>query len=170
MAAIFYVYEHWRPDRDECFYVGKGKKNRAYVTDKRNAHHKAIRQKLERLGMAFDIKIVASGLSEDEAFNIERERIAFWRSQGNDLANMTDGGEGFTGGRHGKFVRDRMSKNRTGHATSEETRKKISEALKGRSYSKETIKKMKLAQKKRATPEKMKELSTLALKKRWGKK
>ena len=25
MATIFYVYEHWRPDKDLPFYVGKGK-------------------------------------------------------------------------------------------------------------------------------------------------
>lgn len=27
--SIFYVYEHWRPDKDVCFYVGKGSKGRA---------------------------------------------------------------------------------------------------------------------------------------------
>lgn len=24
MKNNFYVYEHWRLDKDECFYVGKG--------------------------------------------------------------------------------------------------------------------------------------------------
>ena len=27
--TIFYVYEHWRPDKDTCFWVGKGKGDRA---------------------------------------------------------------------------------------------------------------------------------------------
>jgi len=26
---MYYVYEHWRPDKDICFYVGKGKGSRA---------------------------------------------------------------------------------------------------------------------------------------------
>lgn len=30
----FYVYEHWRPDKGECFYVGKGKKHRKTVGEK----------------------------------------------------------------------------------------------------------------------------------------
>ena len=38
----FYVYEHWRPDRDECFYVGKGKGGRANVMYGRNRHHEAV--------------------------------------------------------------------------------------------------------------------------------
>ena len=25
---IFYVYEHWRPDKSVCFYVGKGCEDR----------------------------------------------------------------------------------------------------------------------------------------------
>lgn len=29
MKNNFYVYEHWRLDRDECFYVGKGTGKRA---------------------------------------------------------------------------------------------------------------------------------------------
>lgn len=29
-GTIFYVYEHWRLDRDECFYVGKGQRKKAY--------------------------------------------------------------------------------------------------------------------------------------------
>jgi hypothetical protein len=31
-AKKFYVYEHWRPDKDVCFYVGKGHGRRAYKT------------------------------------------------------------------------------------------------------------------------------------------
>jgi len=93
----FYVYEHWRTDRDECFYVGKGKGNRAYNMRKRNAHHKAIAAKVTRDGCAIDVRIVMSGLTENEAFCLEVERIAFWRSVGVDLTNMTSGGEGTSG-------------------------------------------------------------------------
>jgi hypothetical protein len=93
----FYVYEHWRPDRDECFYVGKGKGRRANNLDNRNIFHKAIQGKLARLGMAVEVRMVQVGLSEGDAFALEIERIAFWRAARADLANVTDGGEGMAG-------------------------------------------------------------------------
>jgi hypothetical protein len=93
----FYVYEHWRLDRDECFYVGKGKDKRAYNIYNRNTHHKAIMAKLSREGSGMEVRMVATGLTEDEAFYIEIERIAFWREVGVDLANHSNGGEGKTG-------------------------------------------------------------------------
>jgi hypothetical protein len=96
-AKLFYVYEHWRTDRDECFYVGKGKGNRAYNLKSRNKHHKAIMAKLSREGFAMEVRIVQSGLSEQDAFLLEIERINFWRESGVDLANMTNGGEGASG-------------------------------------------------------------------------
>lgn len=95
---IFYVYEHWRPDRDECFYVGKGKGGRANeLRHNRSRLHKFIQAKLSRLGTAVEVRVVAAGLSEPEAFAMERERIAFWRADGADLANWTNGGEGPSG-------------------------------------------------------------------------
>jgi hypothetical protein len=90
----FYVYEHWRLDREECFYVGKGSGRRAYDMSCRNRHHKAIQSKLNRIGFAMEVRIVASGLSEEEAFALEVERIKFWTEAGADLANRTYGGEG----------------------------------------------------------------------------
>jgi hypothetical protein len=93
----FYVYEHWRLDRDECFYVGKGKNNRAYNMRKRNPHHRAIVEKLKRTGSGVEVRMVATGLSEGDAFSLEVERISFWRSVGVELSNITDGGEGASG-------------------------------------------------------------------------
>jgi hypothetical protein len=95
---IFYVYEHWRPDRGECFYVGKGKGRRANeLRYNRNRFHKFIQAKLSRLGTTVEVRIVANGLNESEAFVLERERIALLRADGADLANRTDGGEGPSG-------------------------------------------------------------------------
>lgn len=94
---MFYVYEHWRTDRDECFYVGKGKGKRAYNMYKRNPFHKAIQKKVAKEGHAIEVKIVASNLTEQEAFALEIERIKFWRDSGADLANFTLGGEGTAG-------------------------------------------------------------------------
>jgi hypothetical protein len=92
MSFTFYVYEHWRLDKDECFYVGKGKNKRAYSAN-RNQHWKNIVAKLEREGSAWEVRIVASGLTEEQAFNIEIERIEFWKSKV-DLSNKTGGGAG----------------------------------------------------------------------------
>lgn len=88
----FYVYEHWRLDKDECFYVGKGKGKRAYSSN-RNQHWKNIVAKLERVGSAWEVRIVKSGLSEKDAFDLEIERINFWANKV-DLSNKTGGGLG----------------------------------------------------------------------------
>jgi hypothetical protein len=113
-VQIFYVYEHWRLDRDECFYVGKGKGRRAYSQSGRNTHWTNIVSKLERNGFAYEIRFVATGLTENEAFSLEMERIAFWKDKA-DICNKTDGGDGVSG-----------------LVMSEEARKKMSERAKGR--------------------------------------
>lgn len=93
---VFYVYEHWRPDKNVCFWVGKGKGARAYDF-KRNSFYNRVVNKLARIGMCVEVRLVANGLLEQEAFTIEKERIAFWRSTGIKLCNVTDGGEGPSG-------------------------------------------------------------------------
>ena len=127
-SGNFYVYEHWRLDRDECFYVGKGRAGRAYSMKNRNRHHQAIVAKLSRIGSAIEVRMVATGLAEADAFALEVERISFWREAGVDLTNVTNGGEGISGFHH-----------------SEETCKKLSEmnkgvpaAFKGRRHTEET--------------------------------
>lgn len=90
-----FVYEHWRLDRDECFYVGMGRvKSRPYDMKKRNRHHKAIVAKAFREGFAVEVRIVATGLTWEEAATLEKDRILFWRNAGIDLANIAAGGEG----------------------------------------------------------------------------
>jgi hypothetical protein len=100
VMKLFYVYEHWRNDLDVCFYVGKGKKGRAYDRNNRNKHWHHIVNKLERSGSSYEIRIVIDGVSEKDAFNVEMSRISFWRSHNIELSNKTDGGEGFVGGKH----------------------------------------------------------------------
>jgi ribosomal protein S16 len=126
----FYVYEHWRTDRDECFYVGKGRAGRAYDMKTRNRHHKAIQAKVSREGFAIEIRMVATGLAEGDAFALEIERIVFWRASGADLTNMTNGGEGTSGYHHSVEVRQKMSISQNKRLPrpphSNETKKKIS--------------------------------------------
>lgn len=107
-SGLYYVYEHWRLDKDECFYVGKGRGNRAYKMRDRNRFHTAIVKKLHREGFAVEVKIVAFGISEQNAFNLEKERIAFWRSNGVDLANATNGGDGVSGLKMSLEAREKM--------------------------------------------------------------
>ena len=127
-GTSFYVYEHWRLDRDECFYVGKGKGNRAYSTKDRNRHHKAICAKLSREGFAMEIRMVATGLSEKEAFFLERDRIKFWRDAGVDLVNLTDGGEGISGYRMTEEAKQHLSKMNKGKPAAFKGRQHTEEA------------------------------------------
>lgn len=127
-AAYFYVYEHWRPDTNACFYVGKGHGNRAWWMYDRNPHHRAIQSKLIALGLAIDVRIIIENLTEEIAFQIERDRISLYDFK--RLSNMTLGGEGASGA-----------------SPSAETRAKLSAASKGRKLSPEHVAKVSAAHK-----------------------
>lgn len=135
--SIFYVYEHWRLDRDECFYVGKGRGRRAYdMKHNRNRMHRFVVDKMSREGFAVEVRIVQSGLPQKDAFKLEIERIAFWRSQGVDLCNILPGGLGgptWTGRKHSEEAKKKISISaignigRKGQSLTLEHRKKLSE-------------------------------------------
>jgi len=146
---VFYVYEHWRTDRDECFYVGKGHGRRAYDMKRRNKYHQAIVSKILRTGFAVEIKIVASNLKESEAYKLEIDRIKFWREANIELANLSSGGEGGT----------------TGVKVSLERRAKISSSLKGHPVSEEQRKKQAITYKKNMTEERRQKLRNYGLEK-----
>ncbi len=83
--------------------------------------------------------IVFDGLTEDEAFNKERELIQLYKSRGYCEANMTEGGEGLSN--PPEEVRLKLSKSKSGKknpATRPEVRAKISQTLKGHVQSEET--------------------------------
>jgi hypothetical protein len=140
--ATFYVYEHWRLDRDECFYVGKGKGGRAYKMRDRNRFHSAVVQKVQRDGFGIEVKIVASGLTETEAFTLEKERIAFWRSSGADLANSTNGGDGVSGLKMSEEARLKMRNAKLGKKQTREQIEKRIAPLRGRKQPPDAIRKM----------------------------
>ena len=143
-SGFYYVYEHWRLDRDECFYVGKGRGNRAFSMGNRNRHHQAIVAKLNRIGSAFEVRMVAFGLAENDAFSLERDRIKFWRENGVDLANLTDGGEGISGLKHTKESKAKMgaahfgNKYNLGRVWTDEQRMSMVEKKRGCPAPKET--------------------------------
>lgn len=144
----FYVYEHWRTDKDICFYVGKGQRGRAYSITHRNRHHKRVMAKLHRTGFAMEVRIVQSGMTEDDAFTLEIERIAFWRGVGAKLANIAAGGIGASGRKFSEAERralgerKRGNKNRLGAKLSDETKEKIAAAHRGKKLTPEHLAKM----------------------------
>lgn len=94
---MFYVYEHWRMDTNSPFYVGKGRKGRAFIMSRRNKHHLAIQEKVKILGFKVEVRIVSNSMNEADAFLLEVETIKKYRFAGIDLANKTAGGEGVAG-------------------------------------------------------------------------
>jgi len=158
-SANYYVYEHWRPDKDVCFYVGKGNGIRANNMSKRNPHHKAIQNKLAQMGLAVEVRIVLGGLTEEKAFSLEKERILFWLNCGLKLTNKTKGGEGISGyvytpeqkakksfiskavGNKPPILRGELN-GFFGKTHTKETLEKLSIAAKNRKFSEETRKKL----------------------------
>ena len=137
----FYVYEHIRLDNNTCFYVGKGKGKRSDRVS-RNEHHDRISKKY---GHA--VVIIADNLTEEEAFNLERETIedyVFNLGYGIDiegyrdfsnkkyLTNCTWGGEGSSGYNFSEDTKMKISNSLKGNIVSEETKKKQSNSQKER--------------------------------------
>lgn len=94
-TPIYYVYEHYKPNCDEPFYVGKGADRRAYSLCARNKWWHNIVNK-----HGFEVRFVAENLSEMDAFWLENMCINGWgRASLKDgpLVNMTDGGDGMSG-------------------------------------------------------------------------
>ena len=90
---MFYVYEHIRNDTNVIFYVGKGKKERAYRVNNRNKYWKNIVNKT-----GYTVRFVAKDLDEELAYLCEEERIDQLKRLGIKLTNLTLGGEGASGG------------------------------------------------------------------------
>lgn len=133
--GVFYVYEHWRSDKETCFYVGKGKGGRAYDLVRRSRHHQNVINYLMKNNFPVEVRIVETNLTENDAFDLERRRIAFWRAAGLDLCNKTDGGEGvvgyvFTAEDRAKLSASCMGRSYGPHT--EEHKAKIGAALRGR--------------------------------------
>jgi hypothetical protein len=93
MAMMFYTYAHIRPDTGVIFYVGKGKKRRAYSKSARNDDwHDVVNKNCGK----FEIKILNWFNSEEDAYNAEIWQISQLSALGN-LVNRASGGNGVVG-------------------------------------------------------------------------
>lgn len=174
---VFYVYEHWRPDKNVCFYVGKGKNKRAWdMKNMRNRHHQAVVSKLTAMGLAVDVRVIIENISNETAIALEIDRIAFYGME--NLTNLTSGGDGMvnptpetrakiSASQKARFQRpDEMEKvfqrNRN-RMVSDETRHKLSIAGKNRKLSDEHKKKLSEYAKKRGITPQVREAQRLAV-------
>lgn len=139
LQPIFMVYEHWRPDTGVCFYVGKGHGNRAWSLKHRNRRHVGIQKKLEVQGLKFEVRIIQDGLVEADALALEIERIALYPAE--NLANMTKGGDGCSGYRHGPEFLEKVRARATGNSWAT-----------GRTWSPQQRAKLQIARAKQAPP------------------
>lgn len=89
MSNEFYVYEWFRKDNGKVFHVGKGKGNRRYNVINRNEYFKRIVDKYE-----CDVRIYKSDLTEEEAWELEKDRIKELKSIGQAQTNFHIGGNG----------------------------------------------------------------------------
>lgn len=115
---IFYVYAHRSICDGSLFYIGKGKGKRAYYTSNRS-------DKWRKLSLdGYEVEIVASGMTNDDALDLERLLVDEAIDSGYKLANQCRGGQGCSGFKHSQEHRERLSKNNPMHRS--EIREKVS--------------------------------------------
>lgn len=90
----FYIYEWFIVDTLEVFYVGKGTGNRRFETHNRNKYFNNVYNKYKCA-----VRIVEQGLTNEEACELEKDRIAEMWAKGLAKCNINSGGEGFADGR-----------------------------------------------------------------------
>ena len=137
----FYVYAFLRNKNSSAgpkhspYYIGKGQGARAYSRNRNGA---------PRPTDSNFIVFVQEGLTEEEAFSLEKYCIALYGRIDNGtgiLRNLTDGGEGTSGLVVSEDVRRRISEAQQGEKhylfgknLHEDTKKKISEAMRGEKH------------------------------------
>ena len=92
---MYLVYQHIKADKNDIFYVGKGKKRRPTQFYGRNEYwYRTVNKH------GFYAEILVKDIDEEFALLIEKETIDLYRRRGIKLVNITDGGEGSSGYKH----------------------------------------------------------------------
>lgn len=141
----FYVYGLIDPFTKQCFYVGKGCKDRMYQHEKKvkrgattnNPHLDRKIAKILRNGGNVEYVMFFDSLNEDASFEKEDDKIREFGIE--NLCNVWYGGKG--GRVPSAEVRKRISENRKGIPVSDETKQKQREAKLGTKQSESTKKK-----------------------------
>lgn len=146
----FYVYLHCKATNGEPYYVGKGKGRRAWKMSGRSERWQRTHSKYGTI-----VEVIFENLSEEEAFDLEKNSIIELKYCGYSLANLTDGGEGASGravtDRQRELLRlvhlgkpkkpEAIEKTRQAHLNKEvsaETRVKMAEVQRGKTHSEAT--------------------------------
>lgn len=158
----FYVYAYYLKSTNHIFHIGKGTGNRyKNITQSRNQYFKNIINKYKN---DVDVKILKDNLTENEAWDLEKELIAKYRKLNQCETNLHEGGCGGNTGNYNNPERSRKlseaAKKRIGpknphygkHLT-EEQKKYLSKINKGKKLSEEHKQKLKEANKKPKTEE-----------------
>lgn len=122
---------HRRNDTGKVFYVGKGKDRRAWSKQYRNKFWCNVANK-----HGHSVELLFQGLTEEDAFQAEIDVITELRYFGEQLTNMTNGGEG-SSGRVLTEEQKRAIGEKSRATKTPEVRAKISKAAKGRLHSEE---------------------------------
>jgi NUMOD3 motif-containing protein len=152
---MFYTYL-WFRENSLPYYVGKGKGDRAFVSDGHGVHRPKDKARI----------LIQNWESEEKAFEMEKWWIAFYgrKDLGTGcLRNLTDGGEGPSG--FSESIRSKMSTSQKaafaagrihgmlGKRHTEESKQKNAEAHRGKKHTKETCHKMSNSRKGHETSE-----------------
>ena len=93
------LYEHWRTDTNECFYVGMSWASedvRPYDMFMRSDDHKSIQKEVKENGGVVETRLIeCSFLTKSELHQLERYQIEYWYDLiGDRLVNKASGGQG----------------------------------------------------------------------------
>jgi len=134
------VYRHIRIDKNEPFYIGKGKSlYRAYSKFGRNSHWQNIVNKTDyRVEIMFDNLTMEQAAEKEIEFIKLYGRIGF----GGSLCNLTDGGDGKEGFFCSEQTKIKISESNKGKVRSKKVREAMSVRLKGTTLSEDVRLKM----------------------------
>ena len=134
----YYLYVHYREDKNEAFYIGIGTKfrkkdyNRALCYKKRSEFWKRVTNKSR-----YNVLIISESDDKQEIINQEINYISLLgkkKDKKGTLVNITDGGEGMTGHKviWTSEMKDKIRVANSKRIITEATREKLRLALKAR--------------------------------------